>query len=189
MKYFLLIFLLFLPSCEIIDPPIEVEKTSGSLEYKSLIGTVWYCDKNLAASFDGLTRRSNTIEKWWFYAESIVVIATHYDINTLEAQDQFKYVATLSDVDRIFWGDDNAYWRTTTSWWKQYARAYNSCTWTDMFSFQTGPWNIMVNDVGKVDTIGFGSYEGKKYYWLTKTSKRIVYPANWYPGVVCGYVQ
>jgi len=182
---FLFLLCVFL-SCG-VDPTPKVTYHCGDLTYSSLIGSTWYCDENLASVWDDLTHSSHCVEKWKFYADSIVVIATHYNSQTMMALDQYKYIAELSQIDRI-WdrASPKETWRTTTSYWTQQCRSGSSCDWTDMFSFCTGPFELAICDVAKTDTIGFGDFEHEFYYYLTKTPTQLVYPQGWI-GFACGY--
>ena len=181
MKYlFSLLLCFFFLSCGVTPP--QVTKTDGDKTYGSIIGTTWYCNENLASWFDDFTYSSHCCEKWQFYADSIVVIATHFTNDSI-ATYQYKYVAELSQMDRI-WDSNGETWRTTTSYWKQYTRG-SGCDWAEMFSFCTGPYNLIVNN-WSADTIGFGDYEVDGYYHLTKTPTHLSYLADWI-GFACGY--
>lgn len=185
----LLIPLIFLcySCCSSLSP--EPNPTNGSATYASVIGQTWYCDQNLAGIMGGggMMYSYSCIEKWTFYAESIIVIVTNHDTDMIPT-DQIKYKAFLSEMDWIHKDRDGDYWRTTTSMWKSFARAYSGCDWVEINSFEVGPVHIIVNTTGnRPGTIGFGNQENNFYYELTREPLELQYYDGWYPIAACSY--
>jgi hypothetical protein len=189
-KWLLLVAFAVILGCSTREPEILIGY--GSIPYESIIGKEYYSDGNLAAyiSADINTLFTHTIEKWHFYADSIVVIATHYSRYTKQALDQFKYHAIINgEMDKV-WTDSrtDTTWRTTETIWKSYCRStWDLCSWTDIFSFTSPPINIIIDYAPAPNTcIGLGSYESQKYFALLDTFPPIDiwYPEGWI-GTLC----
>lgn len=171
--------------CSALNP---VDVKSGTIHYESIIGEVWYMNGNLAAAIgEPTTYFTNTVEKWWFYRDSIVVIATHYDPNSLQALDQFKYFAEVGRIDLEYndWAGDG--WRSTETIWKVYARDYIGCGWTDVYSFTSPPVHLIVEaDPYDENNICIGSEELCHHYQMAREPKELWYPDGWI-GTLCGF--
>lgn len=188
--YKYLVFLVVLIAC-CSPTDITVTPGNGLIPYESVIGKEYYSNGNLAAviSADMTTYFTHTIEKWHFYPESIIVIATHYDHATLQALDQFKYAAIITgETDKIWIDSDGDTWCTTETIWKTYARSnWNTCGWTDVYSFTSPPENIIIDYSPEPNTcISLGSYELLKRYAILDTFPPVAiwYPEGWI-GTVC----
>lgn len=185
------ITLFMLGNCSSITGPEEFEV--GYLTYRSVIGKTYYCKNNVAACLSGemTTYFSSTVEKWQFYEDSIVVLATHYNSRTKQALDQFKYVAQIiGEIDRVWTdvhGDKN---RTTKTVWKVYSRSMvNVCDWAPIYSFSSPPQELFIDTAPKPNTcLGIGTYECPVYFSLLDTFPSwigIWYPEGWV-GEICG---
>ena len=186
----LLLVILFFIGCSSLEDKVDVHPQNGSMVYAEVIGETWYCDRNLAGIFgnSGTFFIYDCVEKWKFHEDSIVVIATRYDPTTMQPLDQFRYIADISERDKEFYDDNGHGWRTTTTWWKVYARAYSGCGWTDIYSFCTGPFQMIINDVGSDGSIGLGNFENCFYWLLTaEPTVELDFYSNWRPAAECGY--
>lgn len=191
MKTFLCIVLclITLSGCSLLSPEIKDIPTGyGELTYESIIGQTWYSNQSLAPLFAEPTLfYTSSVEQWKFYRDSIVVIATHYDSETMMALDQWKFIADIRSIDDMWADEDGDPWRTTATIWESQVRS-GHCNWTDIYSFTSPPVNIQIEkNPEERNNIAIGCYELLKYYPLTMTPLDIWYPENWI-GTICGFI-
>lgn len=174
--------------------PTKPEAENG-IPYNTVVGMTLYSKENVAGFLftDQLLFWSHAIEKWQFYDDSIVVIATRYKPDsTLQALDQIKYVGEIDSKDRYWTDYGGDTWVTSKTTWKSYARSRISCGWTDVFSWCITDIDFFVRT--GPSTSGYGM--GKWYVYdnhvpsfaLDLEPMELWYPENWVPGL-CGFVQ
>lgn len=172
----------------LIEP---IELNPNLIPYDSLIGDSLYADEAyMSVIGDPLMNWSHVVEKWKFYRDSIIVIATRYDAGTMQALEQYKYIGErVGLIDRIWVDSDDNVQVSTAMIWKTYNLVAGTCNWTQTWSFSSPTVHmIFYLHRGSTIGIGIGTVEINGCLPLEPKPLELWYP-NWWFGHTCGFVQ